>query len=106
MNPLKDTTNGEFSSQLVRGFGMYQRFNRYPASRVERIAHNRIIPPVVVELGDLVGLIYRSDKDNPGQPRNYIHFMETLPRLVSDVEGRRLFIVGGNYTVTEQGIEG
>jgi len=70
------------------------------------IRQSRVIPPVVVELGKLVGLIYRSDKDQPGRPQTYIHFMEEPPRLVSNVEGRQLYIVGGSYRVTAQGIEG
>ena len=65
-----------------------------------------MIPPVVVELGELVGLIYRSDKGQPGQPLTYIHQMEDPPRLVSNIEGTQLYIVGGSYRVTPQGIEG
>jgi hypothetical protein len=62
--------------------------------------------PVVVELGELVGLIYRSDKWQPGQPRPYIHLMQDPPRLVSNVEGTQLYILGGSYRITEHGIEG
>jgi hypothetical protein len=65
-----------------------------------------LIPPVVVQLGDLVGLIYRSDKWQPGAPRTYIHFMRQPPRLVSDPAGRQLFLVGGSYRITGEGIEG
>jgi hypothetical protein len=32
--------------------------------------------------------------------------MDDPPRLVADVTGRRLFIVGGSYRVTARGIEG
>lgn len=67
---------------------------------------SRVIPPVVVDLGELVGLIYRSDKGQPGRPQKYIHFMEKPPRLVSNVEGRQLYVVGGSYRVTSRGIEG
>lgn len=64
------------------------------------------MPPVVVELGELAGLIYRSDKWQPGQPRTYIHFMEEPPRLVSNIDGTQLYLVGGSYRVTPRGIEG
>lgn len=106
MITVKGQVLGESGSELEQGIGIYRKFNRFPPSRVESVSHNRVMPGVVVELGELVGLIYRSDKDNPGEPRNYIHFMETLPRLVSDVQGRQLYLVGGNYQVTERGIEG
>jgi hypothetical protein len=84
---------------------LYQRFTRFPARSIEHIAHARVMPPVVVDLGQLAGLVYRSGKW-AGRPRTYIHFMEDPPRLVSDVTGRRLFIVGGSYRVTGRGIEG
>jgi Transglutaminase-like superfamily len=88
------------------GAGLYRRFNRFDPSCVVRVTHCRVIPPVVVQLGELVGLIYRSDKWQRGEPRTYIHFMQTPPRLVSDPGGRQLFLVGGRYRVTAQGIEG
>ena len=90
----------------VRDAGeLYRRFTRFPVSSIRRVAHGRLIPPIVVELGRLVGLIYRSNKW-VGRERNYIHYMEDPPRLVCDVAGRRLFIVGGSYRVTRRGIEG
>ena len=48
---------------------LYQEFNRFGPSRVLRICHPRTIPPVAVQLGDLVGLIYRSDKGRQGRPQ-------------------------------------
>ena len=86
--------------------GLYQAFNGFEPSRLVKVRHSRLIPPVVVELGVLVGLIYRSDKGQPGQPLTYIHRMENPPRLVSNVEGTQLYLVGGSYRVTPQGIEG
>jgi hypothetical protein len=71
-----------------------------------RVAYPRLIPPVVLELGELVGLIYRSDKGQPGRPRAYIHLMQDPPHLVSNAEGTQLYIVGGSYHVTRWGIEG
>ena len=91
---------------MQQGLDLYQAFNGFGPSRVMKIRHSRVIPPVVVELGELVGLIYRSDKGQPGQPRAYIHTMEHPPRLVSNIEGTQLYVVGGNYRVTPQGIEG
>jgi hypothetical protein len=85
---------------------LYRAFNRFGPSGMLRIRHPRMIPPVAVELGDLVGLIYRSDKRQPGRPRAYIHFMQDPPRLVSNPEGTQLYIVGGSYRITQRGIEG
>jgi hypothetical protein len=91
---------------MQQGIELYRAFNRFGPSRVMTIDHFRVIPPVVVELGELVGLMYRSDKGQPGQPRTYIHRMEDPPRLVSNIEGTQLYIVGGSYQVTPRGIEG
>jgi len=71
-----------------------------------KIRHSRLMPAVVVQLGELVGLIYRSDKWRSGRPRNYIHFMDDPPRLVSDANGTQLYVVGGSYRVSARGIEG
>jgi hypothetical protein len=91
---------------MQRGMSLYQGFNGFEPSRAVKVRHHRVIPPVVVELGELVGLMYRSDKGQLGQPRTYIHRMEHPPRLVSNIEGTQLYIVGGNYQVTPRGIEG
>ncbi len=91
---------------MQRGMGLYHAFNGFEPSHVVKVHHPRVIPPVVVELGELVGLMYRSDKGQAGQPRNYIHRMENPPRLVSNIEGTQLYIVGGSYQVTPRGIEG
>lgn len=91
---------------MQQGMGLYRAFNGFEPSQVVKVHHFRVIPPVVVELGELVGLMYRSDKGQPGQPRTYIHRMENPPRLVSNIEGTQLYIVGGSYQVTPRGIEG
>jgi len=91
---------------MQRGMGLYHAFNGFEPSQVVKVHFRRMIPPVVVELGELVGLIYRSDKRQRGQARTYIHRMENPPRLVSNIEGTQLYIVGGSYQVTPQGIEG
>lgn len=91
---------------MRQGMELYRAFNGFGSSRVMKVHHPRIIPSVVVELGELVGLIYRSDKGLPGHPQTYIHRMEDPPRLVSNIEGTQLYIVGGSYQVTPRGIEG
>lgn len=94
------------TQHMQRGMRLYCAFNRFEPSQVVKVHHPRVIPPVVVELGELVGLIYRSDKGQPGRPLTYIHKMENPPRLVSNIEGTQLYVVGGSYHVTPRGIEG
>jgi len=64
------------------------------------------MPPVVVQVGDLIGLMYRSDKWQRGRPRTYIHRLTSPPRLVSNVDGTQLYLVGGSYRITPRGVEG
>lgn len=91
---------------MRQGMELYQAFNGFEPSLVVKVQYPRVIPPMVVELGELVGLIYRSDKGQLGQPQTYIHRMEDPPRLVSNIEGTQLYIVGGSYQVTPRGIVG
>lgn len=94
------------SQDVDQGRTLYREFNHFEASHSIKVKHCRLIPPVVVDLGEMVGIIYRSDKGQPGQPQAYVHFMQDPPRLVSNVEGTQLYIVGGSYHITQQGIEG
>lgn len=83
----------------------YRTFHARPADRVESTALPRP-PPVLASLGELRGLIYRSDRGQPGRPRSYVHFFDTPPRLLCDPAGRQLYILGGDYRVTRLGVEG
>jgi hypothetical protein len=85
---------------------LYHAFNGFEPAHIMQVRHPRVIPPVVVKLGELVGLMYRSDKGQRGQPLTYIHRMENPPHLVSNAEGTQLYVVGGSYRVTPRGIEG
>ena len=64
------------------------------------------MPSVLVDLGDLEGVIYRSDRGAQGQRRRYIHWFSNPPRLTSAPDGRQLYVVGGQYRVGRRGIEG
>ena len=103
--PGTAATTGALSSAVQDASALYRRFTSAPPRSVQRVSHRRVMPGVVVELGQLVALMYRSDKW-VGHPRTYIHYMEDPPRLVADVTGRQLFVVGGSYRITARGIEG
>ena len=85
---------------------LFERFHSFSPPNMLRRQCPRLMPKILVNLGELRGLIYRSDKEQCGRPRTFIHFMETPPLLASDPEGKQLYIVGGNYRVTSRGIEG
>jgi hypothetical protein len=94
------------SPGLTEGRNLFQVFHRFPPPRVIRMSCRRLIPRVLVRLGELRGLIYSSDRGSHGLSRTYIHFMDMPPHLACDPEGRQLYIVGGRYRITPRGIEG
>lgn len=85
---------------------LFERFHDFAPPLLIRRRTRVLIPPVLVQLGRLRGLIYTSDKGSWGRPRTYIHFMERMPLLACNPEGTQLHIVGGRYRVTQRGIEG
>ncbi len=95
--------NGRLEGRAPRRF---QEFHGRGPDRVEVYPASRLVPPVVVQLGTLEGLIYRSDKWTPGVEHNFFHLMEEPPRLVCNPEGTQLYLLGGSYRVTSRGIEG
>jgi len=73
---------------------------------VVRLRFTRLVQPIT-PVGELRGLIYRATR-SPGDPaRTYVHFFnERRPVLATNTTGTRLYIVGGRYRVTSNGIEG
>jgi hypothetical protein len=84
----------------------FRRFHCFPPARLLRVRCRRLMPETVTQLGRLRAVIYRSDRRQPGRPRTFIHFFDTPPLLTCSPEGRRLYVVGGDYRVTSRGIEG
>ena len=64
------------------------------------------MPRVLVQIGELRGLIYATDRGSPGISRTYIHFMKRPPLLACNSHGDQLYVLGGDYRVTRRGIEG
>lgn len=65
------------------------------------------VPPVpMVPVGELRGVIYRASRFPGDAVRTYVHFFDSRPLLAANRAGQRLFIVGGRYRVTPNGIIG
>jgi hypothetical protein len=108
LNQLRSKTAGpepcDRSIQAARN--LFGQFHSFAPPEVIIEPCRRVIPKVLVSLGQLRGLIYKSDKCQRGRPQTYIHFMETPTRLACDPKGKQLYIIGGNYKVTARGIVG
>jgi hypothetical protein len=85
---------------------LFERFHCFTPLESRLARCHRLIPPVLVHVGELRGLIYRSDRGQCGSPRTYIHFLQTPARLACDPQGKQLYVLGGRYRVTPRGIEG
>jgi hypothetical protein len=67
----------------------------------------RVVRVPITSVGELRGLIYRASRLPGEEPKNYVHFFKgRLPVLARNPSGTRLFIVGGQYRITANGIEG
>ena len=94
-------------AKAIRGArSLFQEFHCFPPQRLIHLPTARAIPKVLAHVGELRGVIYRSDRGQRGKPRTFIHFFRNPPRLASDPPGQQLYILGGNYRVTPRGIEG
>ena len=93
------------SRLLAQGRRLFRDFHRFPMEKVMVTPCKREIPEVLVRLGNLRGVIYSSDRGD-GVAKTYIHFLEHPPLLTCDPNGSQLYVVGGSYRVTRNGIEG
>lgn len=91
---------------MRRAEALFWQFHCFPPRRLIRLPQRREIPEVLAHVGELCGLIYRSDRGQRGQPCTFVHFFKLRPQLTCDGHGKHLYIVGGNYCVTSRGIEG
>ena len=67
----------------------------------------RVVRLPIAPLGELRGLIYRASRFPGEGPKNYVHFFKgNLPVLATNPSGRRLYIIGGQYRVGRDGIQG
>ena len=94
--------------RLGEACALYRRFTGRAPQRLAIGKLQRAHPGVLVELGELTALVYRTARraDAPGSAESYVHRFASPPRLLADASGRRLFIAGGRFRVTRRGIEG
>jgi len=85
---------------------LFDEFHEFePDSTIVFKVNSLKIPGVLVKLGDLHEVTYKSNKFDR-RSRLYAHkFGRSKPILAADKDGR-LFIIGGGYKITNRGIEG
>lgn len=98
-------------SAIARARRTYRHLNETEPGRVTKVKGARNAPKVAVKLGELVSIVYRSDKyagspDNPhGKQQLYEHRTKRPhPVIATDPEGREVHIVGGRMHPTPDGL--
>jgi len=82
----------------------FKKWHGFKPRNVQRLRGSRVIPRVLVKLGEVVQFVYRSDKWG-GKPVTYEHRTKTpRPQLCTGPDGRGLYIVGGRTRVTARGL--
>lgn len=85
---------------------LFETFHGFEPDKVEIVSVDTDrIPKALVQVGDLVEIVYKSDKFD-GKMREYVHtFGKEKPILAAGANGK-LYIIGGKYKITSRGIEG
>jgi len=93
---------------LERAAQTHRRWAGFDPKHVTRVKHKgpRTIPSTLVQLGELVEVVYESDKWD-GERRLYAHeTSKPRPKLCTGPDGEGFYIVGGRMKVTPRGIVG
>ncbi len=97
----QNPSDGEWQA-VVRLFDEFHDFE--PTTAVAYKIDSLSIPGVLVRLGDLIEITYKSNKFDK-RSRLYVHkFGANKPVLAASKDGK-LFIIGGGYRITGRGIE-
>lgn len=93
-------------AELAEAFELFEEWHDRAPDAVEIGDVPEDTPPVLVRLGDVRGVLYRSDKWG-GRPHDYIHETEEpYPGLYATPDGARVIILGGGLVATGAGLEG
>lgn len=98
--PIDWTIN---NPEVRKAANLYERFSGHEAEEAGRIKVEPM-PKVGVAIGTIDGIMYTTVRD--GVTEKYIHKFRAKdkPLFVVSPDGKRLFMVGGNYDFTERGI--
>jgi hypothetical protein len=90
-------------AEIARAKQLFTSFRGAVPSEVLRVAM-RATPRAALTLGELLGIMYRTERD--GELVNYRHVFQKSARPILAVtpDGRTLLILGGDYRVTSRGI--
>ena len=101
--PYKENPEPPRGKQLAQAMDLYRRFSGHEPEIVGRMGKPKI-PNVGIVIGEMDGVTYETVRD--GETLQYFHRFnkKSRPLLVSSFDGKQIYIVGGRYDFTEDGI--
>jgi len=89
-------------SDIGRATHLFEDFRGAQPVEVKRVSVR--LPRAALTIGDLLGLMYRTERD--GKVGDFLHrFRKSArPILAASPDGRTLLILGGDFRVTDRGI--
>lgn len=103
-NPdLGRLTKEQAEAKLREAVHLYEKFHGEEARFVTSIKPRRH-DKILLQIGKLVGVMYQAKRD--GVTKKFLHQFTgaSQPILASSSDGKQLYVIGGNYDFTEDGI--
>lgn len=103
-NPPADRlTKEQVQNKLRSAATLYEKFHGEDPRFVTAVKL-RAQDKILLQIGKLVGVMYEARRD--GVTKKFLHQFTgaSRPVLASSHDGRQLYVVGGNYDFTEDGI--
>jgi len=102
-NPVEKPLSKRTSNELHAAMNLYRKFSGHKPELIGK-TKKPIIPDVGIVIGELDGVAYETVRD--GEKQKYFHQFDkkVRPLLISSHDGRCIYILGGEYDFTEDGI--
>lgn len=82
----------------------YEKFSGHKAELVEKVPFPEN-PKAALVIGELIEVGYVTVRDGKREHYRHTFRAKSRPLLVTSFDGKQLFILGGEYSFTERGIE-
>lgn len=104
--PPSTRVRGRMSRALQDAIDLYRDFTGLEPESIQKLRVR--VPDAAFVLGECAGVLYDAIRDDGGvQKQHYIHRFRkgSRPLLCVSSDGKTLLILGGEFEVTERGIE-
>lgn len=90
-------------AKVERGMHLFRRFRGTDPQYVDEFTFP--VPDVLMEIGKCDGVLYTTVRD--GKREKYVHEFtgRSKPILASSWDGKHIYLIGGHYSFSEEGIK-